>query len=246
MKVIYNGADDVNKSVDLSKPSLEEIDLCCPICYTEISTKKKDVVESTTYDEKIGNIPMMLAYRHFEGTECQCKKCKSKILLDEKKKTYAGKLSVAITAALGAMLILYTLITFTVGIAYTIDASIEAKTVDSAISEYEKEKTTETVETTESTEETITKSIEEIIEEDSATTNNTANQSNLSETLTWAICLGSGILIISMIVSIMHSAISIVSGRSDEMPSMIGKVVILLVLMSILFFARNGLPELFT
>lgn len=240
MKVIYNGADDVNKSVDLSKPSLEEIDLCCPICYTEISTKKKDVVESTTYDEKIGNIPMILAYRHFEGTECQCKKCKSKILLDEKKKTYAGKLSVAITAALGAMLILYTLITFTVGIVYRIDASIEAKTVDSAISEYEKEKTTESVE------ETTSKSLEEIIEEDSATTNNTANQSNLSKTLTWAICLGSGILIISMLVSIMHSAISIVSGRSDEMLSMIGKVVILLVLMSILFFARNGLPELFT
>lgn len=240
MKVIYNGADDVNKSVDLSKPSLEEIDLCCPICYTEISTKKKDVVESTTYDEKIGNIPMILAYNHFEGTECKCAKCKSKILLDEKKKTYAGKLSVAITAALGAMLILYTLITFTVGIVYTIDASIEAKTVDSAISEYEKEKTTESVE------ETTSKSLEEIIEEDSATTNNTANQSNLSKTLTWAICLGSGILIISMIVSIMHSAISIVSGRSDEMPSMIGKVVILLVLMSILFFARNGLPELFT
>lgn len=240
MKVIYNGADDVNKSVDLSKPSLEEIDLCCPICYTEISTKKKDVVESTTYDEKIGNIPMILAYNHFEGTECQCKKCKSKILLDEKKKTYAGKLSIAITATLGAMLILYTLITFTVGIVYRIDASIEAKTVDSAISEYEKEKTTESVE------ETTSKSLEEIIEEDSATTNNTANQSNLSKTLTWAICLGSGILIISMIVSIMHSAISIVSGRSDEMPSMIGKVVILLVLMSILFFARNGLPELFT
>lgn len=240
MKVIYNGADDVNKSVDLSKPSLEEIDLCCPICYTEISTKKKDVVESTTYDEKIGNIPMILAYNHFEGTECKCAKCKSKILLDEKKKTYAGKLSVAITAALGAMLILYTLITFTVGIVYRIDASIEAKTVDSAISEYEKEKTTESVE------ETTSKSLEEIIEEDSATTNNTANQSNLSKTLTWAICLGSGILIISMIVSIMHSAISIVSGRSDEMPSMIGKVVILLVLMSILFFARNGLPELFT
>lgn len=240
MKVIYNGADDVNKSVDLSKPSLEEIDLCCPICYTEISTKKKDVVESTTYDEKIGNIPMILAYNHFEGTECKCAKCKSKILLDEKKKTYAGKLSVAITAALGAMLILYTLITFTVGIVYTIDASIEAKTVDSAISEYEKEQTTESVE------ETTSKSLEEIIEEDSATTNNTANQSNLSKTLTWAICLGSGILIISMIVSIMYSAISIVSGRSDEMPSMIGKVVILLVLMSILFFARNGLPELFT
>lgn len=243
MKVIYNGVDDVNKSVDLSKPSLEEIDLCCPICYTEISTKKKDVVESTTYDEKIGNIPMILAYNHFEGTECQCTKCKSKILLDEKKKTYAGKLSVAITAALGVMLILYTLITFTIGIVYKIDASIEAKTVDSNIAEYEKEKTTETIETTE---ETITKSVEEIIEEDSATTNNTANQLNLSKTLTWAICLGSGILIICMLVSIMHSAISIVSGRSDEMPSMIGKVVILLVLMSILFFARNGLPELFT
>lgn len=243
MKVIYNGADDVNKSVDLSKPSLEEIDLCCPICYTEISTKKKDVVESTTYDEKISNIPMILAYRHFEGTECQCTKCKSKILLDEKKKTYAGKLSIAITATLGAMLILYTLITFTVGIVYTIDASIEAKTVDSNIAEYEKEKTTEPIETTE---ETITKSVEEIIKEDSATTDNATKQLKLSDTISWAICLGSGILILGLIVSIMHSGISMASGMSDEMPRVIGKLLLLLVLMSILFFARNGLPELFT
>lgn len=241
MKVIYNGADDVNKSVDLSKPSLEEIDLCCPICYTEISTKKKDVVESTTYDEKIGNIPMILAYNHFEGTECKCAKCKSKILLDEKKKTYAGNLSVAITAALGAMLILYTLITFAVGIVYKIDASIEAKTVDSNIAEYEKEKTTET------TEETITKSVEEIIKEDSGTTNNTTkNQSNLNKMLTWAICLGSGILVIGLLVSIMHSGISIAKGETDSILSMVSKLVLLLVLMSIIFFARNGLPELFT
>lgn len=244
MKVIYNGVDDVNKSVDLSKPSLEEIDLCCPICYTEISTKKKDVVEATTYDEKIGNIPMILAYNHFEGTECKCAKCKSKILLDEKKKTYAGNLSVAITAALGAMLILYTLITFTIGIVYKIDASIEAKTVDSKIAEYEKEKTAETIETTE---ETITKSVEEIIKEDSATTNNTTkNQSNLNEMLTWAICLGSGILVIGLLVSIMHSGISIAKGETDSILSIVSKLVLLLVLMSIIFFARNGLPELFT
>ena len=240
MKVIYNGADDVNKSIDLSKPSLEEIDLCCPICYTDISTKKKDIVESTTYDEKIGNLPMILAYRHFEGTECQCTKCKSKILLDEKKKTYVGKLSLAITAALGIVLILYTLIMFTIGIVYTIDANNTAKTVDSTISEYEKEKTTE------STEEPTSKSTEEIIEEDSTTTDNAMNQSMFNDLVTWALSLGSGILIISMLVSIVHSGISLAQGEPGEMPRIIGKVFFVLILMSILFFARNGLPELFT
>lgn len=240
MKVIYNGADDVNKSIDLSKPSLEEIDLCCPICYTDISTKKKDVVESTTYDEKIGNIPMILAYRHFEGTECQCAKCKSKILLDEKKKTYAGNLSIAITATLGILLIIYTLIMFTIGIVYTIDANNTAKMVDSTISEYEKEKTTE------STEETTSKSLEEITEEDSTTTDNAINQSMFNDLVTWALSLGSGILIISMLVSIVHSGISLAQGEPGEMPRIIGKVFFVLVLMSILFFARNGLPELFT
>lgn len=240
MKVIYNGADDVNKSIDLSKQSLEEIDLCCPICYTDISTKKKDIVESTTYDEKIGNLPMILAYRHFEGTECQCTKCKSKILLDEKKKTYVGKLSLAITAALGIMLILYTLIMFTIGIVYTIDANNTAKTVDSTISEYEKEKTTE------STEEPISKSTEEIIEEDSTTADNAADQSILNDLISWALCLGSGIMILSLLVSIVHSGISIAQGEPDVMPSLIGKLFLMLVLMSITFIAINGLPELFT
>ena len=233
MKVIYNGADDVNKSVDLSKPSLEDINLCCPICYTEISTKKKDVVESTTYDEKIGNIPMILAYRHFEGTECKCEKCKSKILLDEKKETYVGKLSQIIAATLGVMLIVYTFIMFTVGLVYRIDASITDKKVDSTISEYEEEQTTE---------DTITKSIEEIIGEDSATTDNTTSQLALNNIMTWTICLGSGIIVMFLIVSIVHSGISIAKGDSFEMGRIIGKTFLMILIMLLIFFVRNGLP----